>query len=283
MAKRPNPTFRRRQLGKQLRRLRENIGMEREEVADYLDCKLPKISKIETGKLALSSAELRLLAILFELSRDDADQLLEVGREARKQGWWTSFGDAVPSWLKDYVGLESDAGQIDNYEAELVHGLLQTESYARNVIQAWRTDSAPAEVERAVRLRMARQEHLLSEDPPTYRAVLNEGALRRVVGGPDVMQGQLRYLLALSEHDHINLHVIPFAADAHPAMGSSFTVLRMPDGDPIVYLEDLTTGLYLEKDADTNRYVNVFDQLWAHAVSEDESRALINRVVEDMQ
>lgn len=279
---RPNPTLLRRQIGKRLRALRENRGLDRDAVAEYLRCQLPKVSKFENGKLALTTAELRLLALFFQLPPDETEELLDAGQEARRHGWWTTFGRAVPDWLRDYVGLESDATAIENYESELIHGLLQTEGYARAVIRAWYTDVSEDEIDRGVKLRLTRQEHLAAK-APTYRAVINESAIRRMVGGAETMAAQLDHLLDMSGRPNVCLQVLPFAAGAHSAMGSSFTLLGLPEADPVVYLEDLTTGLYLEKEGDVERYKLVFDSLTQIAMTPNESRDLIAEAAKNLK
>lgn len=279
---RPNPTLLRRQIGKRLRALRESRGLDRDAVANYLRCQLPKVSKFENGKLTLTTAELRLLALFFELSPDETEELLDVGQEARRHGWWTTFGKTVPEWLRDYVGLESDASVIENYEAELIHGLLQTERYARAVIRAWYTDVSDDEIDRGVKLRLARQQHLAAK-APIYRAVINEHALRRLVGGSETMREQLSHLLEMSTLPNVTLQVLPFAVGEHSAMGSSFTVLDLPDANPVAYLEDLTTGAYLEKEGDVERYKLVFDSLTQIAMTPVESRELIAEAAKNLK
>ncbi|MCP2166863.1 helix-turn-helix domain-containing protein [Goodfellowiella coeruleoviolacea] len=279
---RPNPTFRRRQLGRQLRRLREELGFSREEIASYLGCQLPKMSKIETGKLGVSPAELRLLLIKYDVPDEEAEEMIDLGKESRKQGWWVSFGDVVPIWLSDYVGFESEAETIYSYEAELLHGLLQTEGYARAVIRAWPGADADHE-DRGVRLRAARQEVLTRNPPVNYVAIVNEAALCRSVGGPATMRQQLERLLDVMKLPNVTLRVLPLSAGAHPGMGSSFTILHMPgQSDPVVYLEELTTAAYLEKEHEVAPYKLVFDRLQDVALSERDTRKLVAEKIKEV-
>jgi len=273
----PGPTVRRRQLGLELRRLREARGITRDEAAEYVGVQPPTLSRIELGRQGIRVANIRLLLMLYRVESPEADALLRLAGEASQRGWWASYGDTMPDWFRSFVGLEADAAEIWSYVNELVPGLLQTPDYARAVIRAVHPSTTDAELERQVELRRARQNRLREADPPRYRALLNEAVLHRMVGGPDVMAAQLTHLEHVAALPHVNLRVITFAVGAHPVMAGPFTVLRFPD-EPrsnCVYIDNDRGALYLERPADLDHYTDTFERTAAVALDEQASRALI--------
>lgn len=199
-----------------------------------------------------------------------------------RKGWWHSYGEVIPSWFEVYIGLEADAVSIRRYESELVPGLLQTEDYARAVFHGFLMDEG--EIDKRVALRMARQERLTADDAPQLWIVLNESVIRRVVGDPATMRAQLDRLIEAARLPNVTLQVLPFSAGAHPAMHGPFVILGFPGPtDPdVVYLEEQTGGLYLEKKHEIERHTLAFDHLRAAALHPNESRRLIGRVRDEL-
>lgn len=227
---------------------------------------------------------MRGAAHLYEITGDERTALLALGRQASHRGWWHSYADALPGWFEDYVGLEDGAASNWTYQAQLVPGLMQTADYATAVIRAAQPWVDDDEVGRQVTARATRQALITSADPLQFWVVLDEAALRRVVGGPAVMRAQLDRLGMLSALPNVTLQVLPFDAGAHASMGTSFNLLRFADADdnPIVYVEDLTSSQYLETAADVRRYSLVFDHIRAQALSLERSAAFIAQVAKDM-
>ena len=286
MPARSSPTVKRRRLAAELRRYREGAGLTIEEVAERLEWSTAKISRIENARVSVLPRDVKFLLGVYGLTGSDEawDVLLTLARESRQKGWWQQYGEAVPEWLEVYVGLEADAAAIWGYDAEFVPGLLQTEEYARAVHRAQLVMATDEEIDRLVRVRMARQELLTADDAPQLWFVLNEAVIRRVVGGVATMRGQLRHLLEAARLPNVTLQVVPFSAGAHPAMDGSFYLLTFPEpADPqIVYFEYYTGALYLEKSAEVQRYRLMFDHLRAAAQSVDESRARMARAAEEL-
>jgi hypothetical protein len=254
-----------------------------EEVADHLECSTSKISRIETGRVSVSPRDVRDMLDLYGVSAPQRDSLVQLARESRQKGWWHAYSDTIQPRFATYIGLESAASDIRIYEVTLIPSLLQTEDYARTVIAAGAMDGAPAAVDRNVALLMARQPPLTSDDPPKLWAVLDEAALRRRVGGAGLMHMQLEHLLDLAGLPNVAIQVLPFGAGAHPAMGRPFVILAFPErADPdVVYLEDLTSALYVEDVDEVDRYNMFFNHLRATALSFEDSAALIKSVIKD--
>ncbi len=233
--------------------------------------------------MSVSPRDVRDMLDLYGVSGPQQDSLVQLARESRQKGWWDAYSDAIEPRFATYIGLESAASEIRIYEVTLIPGLLQTEEYARAVIAAGTVDGGLEAVERNVAFRMARQPALTCDDPPQLWAVLDEAALHRRVGGADVMRQQLDHLLELARLPNVAIQVLPFGAGAHPAMGRPFVILAFPErADPdVVYLEDLTSALYVENVAEVDRYNMFFNHLRATALSFEESAALIMSVIKD--
>ena len=279
-----SPTVRRRRLALELRRLREAARLTCEEVADHLECSASKISRVETGRVSVSPRDVRDMLDLYGVPAAQRESLVQLARDSRQKGWWHAFSDTMQPQFATYVGLESAASEIRIYEVSLIPELLQTEDYARVVIRSGMMSSPTDDIERQVALRMARQPAITREDPPKVWAVLDEAALRRQVGGPGLMRMQLEHLLAQAALPNVAVQVIPFGGGAHPAMGRPFIVLVFPDrvDTDVVYLEDLTSALYLEDVAEVDRYNVFFNHLRATALSFEDSSALITSVLKEM-
>ena len=283
MASAHSPTVRRRRLALELRRLRETAKLTCEEVAEQLECSASKISRVETGRVSVSPRDVRDMLGIYGVPEDQRDTLVQLARESRQKGWWHAYGDSVQPHFATYLGLESAASEIRIYEVNMIPGLLQTEEYARTVITAGMVDSPRSEIERRVALRMERQQVTRTNTPNVW-AVLDEAALRRQVGGREVMRIQLEHLRELGSLRNVSLQVIPFGGGAHPAMGRPFVILAFgEDLDPdVVYLEDLTSALWVENVDEVDRYNVFFNHLRATALSFENSAALMCAVLKDM-
>jgi transcriptional regulator with XRE-family HTH domain len=284
MATEQSPTVRRRRLALELRRLREVARLTCEEVAEHLECSASKISRVETGRVSVSPRDVRDMLEIYGVSGQDRDSLVQLARDSRQKGWWHAYSDTINPQFATYVGLESAASEIRVYEVSLIPSLLQTEDYARAIITSGMMNGTGEEMERSVALRMARQPALTrDDDPPLLWTVLDEAALRRRVGGSELMRAQLEHVLELSSLKNVAMQVIPFGAGAHPAMGRPFVILVFPERiDPdVVYLEDLTSAFYLEDVEEVDRYNVFFNHLRANALSFDESAALVTSVLKD--
>ncbi|HKB30405.1 MAG TPA: helix-turn-helix transcriptional regulator [Streptosporangiaceae bacterium] len=279
MPVRPSPTVRGRRLRYELRRLREQRGLTIEQVSERADGDLgiSTISRWETGDRRVRPTDLRLMLDVYDVHGEQRELLLTLAREARQRGWWQSYSAAIPEWFQAYVGLETEAASIHVYEAELIHGLLQTPEYYRAFMQAAPAVGNDDEIERKIAVRTARQERLTSDSPPSYWAILNEAAIRRVVGGAEVMRAQLQHVAEMAQLPHINVQVLPFRAGAHPAMDGSFRILSFPEPSDsnVVYIENQAGGLYLEEAAHVDRYSLMFNHLIAKALDPDESMRLV--------
>ncbi|MBU3870391.1 helix-turn-helix domain-containing protein [Streptomyces sp. 4503] len=271
-------------LGSQLRRLREARGITREAAGYSIRASESKISRMELGRVSFKARDIEDLLTLYGVT-DDAERaaLLGIVREANVAGWWHSYGDVLPGWFQTYVGLEGAASHIACYEVQFVHGLLQTEGYAHAVVTRGQPQACTEEVERRVALRLERQKLLVSERAPAFHVVLDEAALHRPYGGRGVMSAQLRHLITVSEHRHVTLQVMPFAFGGHAGESGAFTRLRFPEPDlpDIVYLEQLTSALYLDKREEVAQYERVLERLSADSLSPEKSRDLLRGLLHD--
>lgn len=270
-----NPTVRRRRLGAELRRLREEKGLTADDVAQRLLVSQSKISRLENGRRSISPRDVRDLCTEYGVTDENLiDGLMKMARESRQRGWWHAFGDLPYSV---YIGLEEAAAKIMTYESLLLPGLLQTREYATALVAGIQPDRDGEALHRRVEVRMQRQDRISGEDPVDLWAVIDEAALTRVVGDPEVMRAQLEYLAQLCELPHINVQVLPFRSGAHPGMTGAFSILEFPESadTAVVYLEGVTSDLYLEKEPDVRRYTGLYEHLRASALSTVESRALI--------
>jgi transcriptional regulator with XRE-family HTH domain len=267
MAVLPSPTVRRKRLGVELRRLREQARLTCENVGQRLDCSGTRISRMETGRISVRPGDVRELLEVYGVTGDQAEALVELAREARRKGWWQHFGPVIPSWLEPYLGLEAEATRLRDFQSMALPGLLQTEDYARAILRG--APGVPADdIEQQVALRMGRQEVLGGSTPPELCLVLSEGVLRVPVGGPAVLRAQLGKLAEMAGRGQVTLQVLPAGAAAQVYPVSSFTMLDFADpADPsVVYTEYLTGGLLLDDPAEVCTYSAVFDQLRAAAL-----------------
>jgi len=280
----PSPTVRRKRLGIELRRLREHAELTCEDVGQRLECSGTRISRMETGRISVRPGDVRELLEVYGVSGAEADSLVQLAREARRKGWWHTYGRVLPTWFEAYIGLESEAVRLHDFQSLVIPGLLQTEDYARAVLRAGPHAGSSAEIDRQVALRMERQKILSQAEPPDVWVVLSESVLRVHVGGPAIMRAQLRRLAGVAERPNITLQVLPLATVAHVHPVSPFTMLEFPNtADPaVVYLEHLTGSLFLENEDEVRRYRVIFDHLRAESLGTGESADLIAQVEADL-
>lgn len=273
------PTVRRIVLGHQLRRLRESRSLTREAAGEAVDGSGSKISRMELGRVSFKEQDVRALLRFYGVDEREHEGLLDMARHANEPGWWHRYGELVPSWFQNYVGLEEAATRIQTYEVRIVPGLLQTEEYAWWVVKQGLPEVPDAEVRRRVRLRMARQE-ALSERTRIW-AVVDEAALHRVIGDREVMRNQLRHLAQLSEQNRVSLQVVPFAVGNYSAE-NAFTLLRFaePELPDIVYMEYINGSLYLDKRSEVELYTKVTHRLAVEASTPQDSCELLRGLIE---
>jgi transcriptional regulator with XRE-family HTH domain len=279
------PTVRRRIVGAQLRRLRENSGVSRRQAAASIGVGESRLSRVETGHSGLDEDDVRRLLELYGIHRaEERDALLALVREANRPGWLQAFSGAVPAWFRPYVDLEEAAQVIRTYEVQFIPGLLQTEDYARAVIAHGLTEPPADEVERRVELRMRRQRILTSAHPTRLWAVIDEAALWRPIGGSDVTRDQLRALLDAARLQNITVQVMPFHVGGHAGEAGAFTILRFPEPElhDIAYVEQLTGAMYLERDDDMDHYGAAMERLCVQSASPEESMDLISKIIREI-
>jgi transcriptional regulator with XRE-family HTH domain len=269
------PAVPRRRLGAELRRLREVAKMRIEQVAEALECSTSKISRLETGKGIPKAHDVKDLLTLYGVTDTKVrDRLLRWARDGQQQGWWHDFSEVLDAKDETFVALESDAASMRSYETTLVHGLLQTADYAREVGTAILTDPSPAGIDLFVELRMHRQEILLRAEPAFgLHVIMEESCLRRPVGGPAVMHYQIRHLLEMADRPNVTLQILPLAVGVHPAITGSFVLLAFADGidHAVVYAEGVGGAIFLEHAKDVVTYTRAFDEIRRRALSADAS------------
>ncbi|MFF4880640.1 MULTISPECIES: helix-turn-helix domain-containing protein [unclassified Micromonospora] len=279
------PTVLRILLGAQLRRLRESSGVTREGAGWEIRASESKISRMELGRVGFKERDVSDLLTLYGVTDEqEREALLKLARDANSPGWWHRYGDVLPTWFQSYLGLEAAAALIRSYEVQFVPGLLQTREYARAVVLLGHGAAGSAEIDRRVALRLQRQQLLHREHPPQLWAVVDEAALRRPIGGAEVMRDQLTALIEATKSPNIRLQVIPFAAGGHAAAGGAFTILRF--GDPelpdIVYIEQLTSAIYLDKRDDLDYYAVAMERLCVEAEPPERTPEILGRLLEDL-
>src|SRR5436190_22579526 len=272
------PTVPRMLVGIELHRYRDAAGITPEQAAYEIRASRSKISRMENGLVRFKERDVTDLLTLYGITDEHIrDRLVTLARQANMPGWWSKYGDIMADWFESYLGLETAASVIRTFELQFVHGLFQTEDYARAVTLLGHTGSSGEEIDRRVSLRLKRQELLTSPNPPQVWSVLDEGALRRPVGGRRVMRAQLSRLAEVARMRHVTIQVVPFDRGGHAAAGGSFTVLRFsePEVPDVVYLEQLTSALYLDKLEDVDHYLEVMNHLSTEALTPVESMRFI--------
>jgi transcriptional regulator with XRE-family HTH domain len=278
-----SPTVRRRRLALELRRLREAAQMTCEDVAQKLDCSASKISRIETGRVAVSPRDARDLLGVYGVADYQRDSLIQLARDSRQKGWWQAYGDAVQPNLATYLGLESAASEIRAYKISRIPGLLQTEDYTRALLATGKLRNPSTDQERQLAV-LADRRRQATLSPPAVWAILDEAALRRRVGGSGVMRAQIEHLIVLAGMPDVYLQVMPFAGGAYPNMDLPFLILAFPDrGDPEVVCIGYSSGmLWIEDATEVDTYNHAFHNLQAAALSLSDSRALMESALKDL-
>lgn len=279
------PTVLRIVLGTHLRRLREARGISREVAGEAIRASHAKISRLELGRVGFKARDVADLLTLYGVTdKPERDAFLALVQRANEPGWWRQYGDVLSSWFETYLGLEQASSIIRTYEVQFVPGLLQTEDYARAVIRLCQLHNSTEEIERRIELRMARQDFLTQPEAPDYWAVMDEAVLRRPLGGRAAQQTQIRHLIEMAELPNITLQIMPFSVGGHPAAGGPFTILRFaePDLPDIVYLEQLTSAVYLDKRRETDNYLLVMDRLCVTAESPANTTNLLKQIIKEI-
>jgi transcriptional regulator with XRE-family HTH domain len=274
-------TIRSRRLGSDLRQLRRKVNLTADAVAAELGFSQSKVSRIESGDVRVSRTDLKALLGLYGVTDpEQVESFVETAKNARTQGWWIAYEDALPREYADFIALEATASSIRTFEGMAIPGLAQIPEYTRHIITASPAVLTPGEVDALIKVRADRQKVLTdSQHPPKLWMILTEGAIRQQVGGPRVMVPQLNHLVKLTELPHVTLQVLPFSAGAHAGVLSSFLLFDFPGADPsIAYVENLTGTLFMDKPGQVEAFTGAFDNLRATALSPADSVVLIENV-----
>jgi transcriptional regulator with XRE-family HTH domain len=272
------PTVLRILLGAQFRRLREACRVTLDDAGKAIRASPSKLSRLEAGRVGFKDRDIADLLTLYGVTdKAEREALRSLARQANAPGWWHDYSDILPAWFEAYVGLEEVATQIRSFQVQFIPGLLQTEDYARAVTLLGHNTASAREIERRVRLRMARQAVLDREEPPNLWMVMDEAVLRRPAGGPAVMRGQLKHLTEMAQRPNVTIQVIPFQSGGHTATGGPFTILRFaePGLPDVVYLEQLTSALYLDRPEAVDSYLTVMERINMEAATPAASAEII--------
>ena len=277
-----SPTLRRRELASRLRELRKQAGLTVDDVARELLCSPPKISRIETGTRSPTLRDVRDLCRLYRVSDAEQARLMTIAREAKQQGWWNRFDDLG---IDSLIGLEAEAKRISAHDASVVPWVFQTEQYAQAVIKGVLPRIGDRILDERVTARMTRQEVLRSPEPPNLWSLIDESALRRAVGGNGVMREQLGKILEMSATSNVTMQIVPFEAGAQPGLDNTFMLLEFdsPVQSPVVFVENLAGNLYLERDAEIQRYREVLEHLRACALSPNNSVKYVKEIIKALE
>jgi Predicted transcriptional regulators len=271
----PDTPVRRRYLIQELKRLRTQRGISQDQVSNQMGWDRGKIHRIENGRLQrIKASDVIALCDFYGASPEETETLATIARNSRQKGWWFQYQDVLPG---PFLGLEAEAVEISEFSAAIIPGLFQTEDYINSLMDSSiGVAIAPEEKRARVEARLKRQESVLGRaEPPLLWTIIDEAALRRQVGGAQVMKAQIQHLVELSQRPNINIQVLPFAVGAHAAAGLQFTILGFSATDSVVYIETDQDGLYLEEHEQIGRYKLIFDRLQASAVSVERSVAFL--------
>jgi len=276
-----SPTVRRRELGALLRGLRLAKGLTVEQAAERLMFSMSKLSRMETGHGVATLRDIRDLCALYDVTDEaERERMTELAREGKQQGWWQSYELTYAT----YVGLEAEAVAISDFQSSVVPGLLQTADYARAGHEAAMPRLSPGQIEMQIEAKLTRQSLLTRVDAPSFRAVLDEAALHRVVGGSRVMAAQLAYLMEAARLPNVTVQVIPFTVGSHPGLESNFNILELPPPtSSVVFVEGLIGSVYLERAEDLKRYRKVFERLQSIALSPKDTTNAIAEIQAQFQ
>lgn len=277
----PGPTASRMILGTQLRKLREGCEISREAAGEAIRGSHSKISRLELGRHGFKARDLTDLLALYGV-KDEAQQetLLALAKQANIPGWWQPYGDLVPTWFEDYLGLEQAASLIRSYSAQTVHPLLQTADYARAELARRHAEEPKAKIDRRVELQMLRQRILFHPGGPRLWVILDEAALCRLIGGTTVMGAQFDHLLEMAGRQNVTIQILPFAAGPHAGMGGSLTILRLPESalPDVVYLEQYNSAHYPDRPADVLFHRKAMDRIGTEAARPEETSGHLHRL-----
>jgi transcriptional regulator with XRE-family HTH domain len=275
--KRQTPTVRLRRLAAELRTLRTSSGLTRDAVVERTGINVATLYRIEHARVRPQTRTLRTLLDLYGADEQQQADLIALLRDARQRGWLHAYQSELPEQYTTYIGFEGEARSVWNYESLFVPGLLQTEDYARAVIRAVLPWASRDEVKRRVEVRMERQDVLRNDNPLELWVIVDEAALRRQVGGQDVMRAQLSHLVQASELPNVTFQVIPFRDGAHAGMPGSFVFMQFDEATipEVIYIDSMAGDLFLEAEADVRRYRLVFEHLRAVAASPNDSKSLV--------
>lgn len=283
-ARKPTPTLRLRRLAAELRRLRADAGLTREDVFERTGINEATLYRIELARARPQARTLMALLTLYDVDDDGRAELQALSKQAAEQSWLQSFPDELPEPYRAYISFEGDATSLLNYECLFVPGLLQTEEYAQAALQRGTPTATREEIERLVQARMSRQAVLAKDPPLRLWTIVDEAALHRIVGSRDVMRAQLERLTEAAELPNVTLQVLPYEVGGHPGMAGSFAILSFnePLAGDVIYIESQAGDLFLESETDLNRFGGIFEYLRALALPPDESTALIRRIAREM-
>ena len=279
-----SPTVLRMILARQLQALREKAGLSYEQAAEAIYSSEWTVRRMERAEGGFKPLTVKSLLIAYGITDiREIDAFLALAKDASKPGWWHSYDDILPAWFRTAVGLEEAATLIRAYEPQVIPGLLQTENYIRAITTASSPAATQDQAERAVALRLARQQILNRPEPPSYWVVMGETVLRRPIGGRHVMRDQLTHLIQSAEQPEVTIQVIPFAAGWHPALYGMFWIFRFPGDElpDIVYSEALTGAYYLNKPDETARYTQALDTMCAQAASPEQTITILRDIMKE--
>jgi transcriptional regulator with XRE-family HTH domain len=282
---RAGPTVLRMVVGAQLRRLREAKGISAADAGYAIRATHSKISRMELGRVSFRPRDIADLLTMYGVhDEQERSAFLTLATEANVPGWWHDSADLLPGWFEPYLGLEEAASIIRNYEVQFVPGQLQTADYARAVILLGYPEATAEEIERRIALRISRQQLLARAEGPHFWAVLDEAVLRRPLGGPGVMRGQVDHLIEAAARPNVTVQVVPFRAGGHSAAGGPFSLLRFPEPDlpDVVYLEQLTSALYLDRREDVDSYHAVMERLCLQAPPDTDTVKILKEIRESL-
>jgi transcriptional regulator with XRE-family HTH domain len=274
-----NPTLRRRELGFLLRQLRSERGLSIDDVAGRAMFSATKLSRLETGRVGASPRDIRDLCLVYGITDGaERDRLMALAREGKQRAWWQQYDLPYAS----YVGLEAEAASINDYNSDIVPGLLQVEGYARAIFESGDPPLDHAAMQQRTDARVRRQALLIRDDAPMFRYIVDESALRRPIGGPAVMRAQLARIIEAARLPKVTFQIVPLDVGAHPGLMSNFVILEFNKSEvnDVVYVEGAVGNIYLESAGDLERYRRIFSRLQAIALDPQGSAAKIARIAE---
>jgi hypothetical protein len=279
------PTVLRMILGTQLRRLREAADVTPDQAGYEIRASRSKISRMEHGRVGFKDRDVADLLTLYGVTDEQMRaRMLASVRHANAPGWWSKYGDLLPDWFEEYLGLEGAASVIRTFELQFVHGLFQTETYARAVTLLGHKTAPADEIDRRVSLRLKRQDIITTPEPPQVWSVMDEAVVRRSVGGRAVMRAQMERLAEVANLPQVTIQVVPFGGGGHAAAGGSFTILRFaePELPDVVYIEQLTSALYLDNREDVDHYREVMNELSTQALTPDRTARVLAEILREI-